>query len=62
MKDTNLEIEMVDGATGDRVAIRVLRVEGKQKGREEKSWEAMQLELRTLAEKFHSNYSASIGR
>jgi hypothetical protein len=62
LKDANLEIEMLDGVTGDRLAIRVLKVEGKQKGREEKSWEALGLELRALADKFHSNYSASIGR
>jgi hypothetical protein len=62
LKDANLEIEMLDGATGDRLAIRVLRFEGKQKGREEKSWEALGLELRTLADRFHANYSASIGR
>ena len=62
LKDANLEIEMLDGKTGERVAIRVLSIAGKEKGREEKSWEAMGLELRALAERFHANYSASIGR
>jgi len=58
----NLEVEMRDGATGERIAIRILDIEGKQKGREEKSWEALGMELRGLADRFHASYTASIGR
>ena len=60
MTDANLEIEFLDGASGERVAIRVLTVEGKQKDREEKSWYALGAEIEELADRFAANYSVSM--
>ena len=45
LTDANLEIELVDGGTGELLAIRILTIEGKEKGREEKSWAGLRAEL-----------------
>jgi hypothetical protein len=60
LTDARLEIEMLDGVSGERKAIRILTVEGKAKEREEKSWEALGLEIRQLADKFYTSYEASL--
>ena len=60
MTDATLEIELLDGASEERLAIRVLKVESKQKGREEKSWYALGAEIEDLADKLAANYDASL--
>lgn len=60
MKDANLELEFVDGRTGELVGVRVLQIAGKEKGREEESWAALRKEITDLAERFARNYKAAI--
>ena len=60
LKDANLEIELVDGGTGELLAIRILTIEGKEKGREEKSWLGLRAELDDLIDRFSQNYQASL--
>ncbi len=58
MVDSRLEIEALDGETGERVAVAILMVEGKKKDREEKSWEALGAEIDQLAERFGNRWEA----
>jgi len=60
LTDARLEIELLDGVSGERKAIRILTVEGKEKEREEKSWEALGMEIRQLADRFYTSYEASL--
>lgn len=60
LKNANLEVEFVDGVTGELLAVRVLMVSGKQKGREDQSWQALRREISELADRFYKNYSASL--
>ena len=57
MISAKLEVEGVDGASGDRIGVHILNIAGKQKGREEKSWEALKDEINDLAERFYKNYT-----
>lgn len=60
MKDANLELEFIDGGTGELVAVRILQITGKEDGREEESWAALRKEVTTVAERFATNYRAAI--
>ena len=60
MKGANLEIEFVDGATGELLAVRILTVTGKEDGREDQSWDALRREISELTDRFYVNYSASL--
>lgn len=58
--NANLEVEFVDGVTGELLVVRVLMVSGKQKGREDQSWQALRREISELADRFNKNYSATL--
>jgi hypothetical protein len=60
MKGAVLEMEALDGVSGERVAIRVLNVQGKKKGRDEESWQALRAEIEGLANRFYANYQTSL--
>ena len=60
LTDANLEIEILDGATQERLSITILKIKGKEKGRDEDSWEALRKELDALAGRFYTNYTASL--
>lgn len=60
LRNANLEVEFVDGGTGERMGVLVLKVEGKEKGREEESWAALRAELTTLADRFYDSYAAQL--
>ena len=60
LDEANVEIELVDGGTGELLAIRILGIEGKEKGRDEDSWEGLKAEIMALADRFHTNYSRSL--
>ena len=60
LKNANLEVEFVDGVTGELLAVRVLMVSGKEKGREDQSWQALRREISELADRFYKNYSESL--
>ena len=60
LKEANLEVEFVDGGTGELIAVRVLMISGKVKGREDQSWQALRREISDLADRFYENYSASL--
>jgi hypothetical protein len=60
LRNANLEVEFVDGGTGEVMGVLVLQIEGKEKGREEESWPALRAELTTLADRFYNSYAAQL--
>ena len=60
LRNANLEVEFVDGGTGEEMGVLVLKIEGKKKGREEESWAALRAELTTLADRFYDSYAAQL--
>jgi hypothetical protein len=60
LKGAHLEVEFVDGGTGELLAVRILMIEGKQEGREDESWYALRKEITDLADLFYENYAASL--
>jgi len=60
LKEANLEVELVDGSTGELIAVRIIEIEGKTKGSEEKSWQALRGDIKRALERFHVNYSARV--
>ena len=60
LKEANLEVEFVDGGTGELIAVRVLMISGKEKGREDQSWQALRKEISDLADRFYDNYFESL--
>ncbi len=60
LRNANLEVEFVDGGTGEEMGVLVLKIEGKKKGREEESWAALRADLTTLADRFYNSYAAQL--
>jgi hypothetical protein len=60
LKEANLEVELVDGGTGELLAVRVLEVEGKQKDRDEQSWWALRKEIDGVFDRFYRSYASSL--
>lgn len=60
LKEANLEVELVDGSTGELVAVRIIEIEGKTKGSEEESWQALRGHIKRAFERFHVNYAARV--
>lgn len=60
LRNANLEVEFIDGGTGERMGVIVLQIEGKEKGREEESWAALRADLTKLADRFYDSYAAQL--
>lgn len=60
LKEAHLEVELVDGATGELIAVRIIEIEGKTEGSEEESWQALRGQIERAFERFHINYAARV--
>lgn len=58
LKGANLEVELVDGYTGELLAVRIIEIEGKTKGSKEESWQALRGHIERAFERFYVNYAA----
>ena len=60
LKGANLEVELVDGYTGELLAVRIIEIEGKTKGSDEESWQALRGHIERAFERFYVNYAARV--
>tara|TARA_B100000035_G_scaffold315293_1_gene334999 strand:+ start:5714 stop:6394 length:681 start_codon:yes stop_codon:yes gene_type:complete len=60
LEEAKLEVELVDGFTGELLAVRIIQIEGITKGSEEQSWQALRGHIERAFERFYVNYAARV--
>ena len=60
LKEANLEVELIDGYTGEIFAARMIEIEGKTKGSKEESRRALRDQIERAIERFYVNYAARV--
>jgi len=60
LKEANLEVELVDGDTGELLAVRIIEIDGKTKGSEEESWQALRGHIERAFKRFYVNFAARV--
>ena len=60
LEEAKLEVELVDGFTGELLAVRIIQIEGITKGSEEQSWQALRGHIERAFKRFYVNYAARV--